>query len=160
MPNKREDKKAKVAAAELKKARAEAEANLAGWKRAKADFDNFKKKSAEENTAFRKYANEDFALQILPVADNCASAYDTLPEEKADDPWAKGIKYIKDQLDTVMREVGIEEIPSLGREFDPEVHEAVEGKEKVKGKTKVSKVLVKGYTLNGKVIRPVKVKVK
>lgn len=139
---------------------AKAEEYLEGWKRTKADFANYKKQEAERRGEVIKFANQDLILALLPVLDNFESAYKELPDGKQDDEWAKGIGFIKDQLEGVLREMGVEEIPAQGTEFDPELHEAVEKvKDKNKGSLKVIEVVRKGFKLGDKVIRVARVKV-
>jgi molecular chaperone GrpE len=136
--------------------------NLAGWKRALADYKNFKKRQSENEKELIKYSNENLILEILPVLDNFRHAYKGLPKEMEGNAWAEGIKYIKAQFEDVLRNSGVEEIKSVGEEFDPEIHEAVEeikSKDKKFKKGVIVEEVIKGYRLNGKVIRAAKVKV-
>lgn len=145
---------------ELAKFKKQAEENLAGWKRALADYENFKKRKKEEEEELIKWANENLILDILPILDNFRNAYLSLPKELVGNEWVCGIKHVKHQLENLLKNKGVEEIKSVGEEFDPELHEAVE---KIKSKKEKANVIVeevlKGYKLNGKVIRAAKVKV-
>lgn len=130
-----------------------------GWKRALADYENFKKRSEEDKGELVQYACENLILEILPVLDNFQSAYSALPKELEGNAWAEGIKYIKVQLCDVLKNNGIEELKTAREKFDPEVHEAIE---KVKSKDKKNIVIeevVKGYKMKEKVIRAAKVKI-
>lgn len=104
---------------------------LAGWQRCKADFLNYKKEEKKRLEEFKKYANEDLILEILPILDGLDM----------------GLKELKKALK--IKEINIKK----GERFNPEIHEAITGDGQ-----EVDKVLQKGYALNDKVIRPSKVK--
>ncbi|NQV00263.1 MAG: nucleotide exchange factor GrpE [Parcubacteria group bacterium] len=130
-----------------------------GWKRALADYENFKKRSEEDKMELVQYASENLILEILPVLDNFQSAYKALPKDLEDHSWAEGIKYIKVQLEDVLKSNNVKELKTAGEKFDPEVHEAIE---KVKSKNKKNIVIeevVKGYKMGDKIIRAAKVKI-
>lgn len=140
---------------------------LLGWKTCQAEFDNYKKRQAESNQDTVRYATENIVMQILPVIDNFSSSVDHIPEEQKEDPWVTGIMYIKKQLEDVLKENGVEEIEvKKGDDFDTKTCEAVldkgckSCKTKEKFKNKIEKVVLKGYRIGDKVIRPVKVTVK
>lgn len=146
---------------ELDQAKKKAEENLAGWKRALADYANFRKREEEARKNLIKYANEGLILEILPILDNFQSAYKTLPKDLKENSWVLGIKYVKLQFENLLKNIGVEEIKTVGEKFNPELHEAVD---KIKaGSSEKSGIIVeeilKGYKLNGKVIRAAKVKV-
>ena len=147
MLKKKEDKKSKV--------EAERDEYLAGWKRAKADFENYKKRQEQEMADFRKYANVEIILEVISVLDNFDQAYAALPEDLEGHAWPEGIGHIKKQLEDLLAQYGVTEIPALGKEFNPEVHEVVEKSKEPKDK--ISKVVQRGYQLNDKVIRPAKI---
>jgi len=133
---------------------------LEGWKRARADFLNYKKEEMERIGELIKYASEEFILKILPVLDNLEIAEKKLPENLKQDENIKGILQIKNQLLDFLKSQGIEEIKALGEKFDPnfmEVVEQVEIKEKKSGI--IIEEIQKGYKLCGKVIRPAKIKI-
>lgn len=146
--------------AELMKFRSLAEDNLRGWQRARADYQNLVKQTAQEKEAWIASANEQLILEILPVLDNFNHALKHLTEEQAGQDWVKGIMFIKTQLENVMAAQGVTVIKSLHQPFDPHYHEAVE---KVSGKKeckdKVVEELQKGYCRQGRVIRAARVKV-
>jgi molecular chaperone GrpE len=136
---------------------------LFGWKRCMADFENYKKRQKENQKSIGEYIKEDWALQILPVIDNFRSATEHIPLEQKEVPWVVGIMYIQKQLEDVLKENGVSEVfVKVGDEFDPNLHEAIadnevkEGEEKVL-KNKIKKVVVRGYKLGEKVIRPARV---
>ncbi len=141
---------------------------LLGWKRCKADFENYKKRKEAEKKNDLNYAKESFILQILPVLDNFSASTEHIPQEAQDNSWVEGIMYIKKQLEDILRENGLEEISlKEGDIFDENICEAIESenvskktkdkKEKEKQVLKIKKVLVKGYRMGDRVIRPAKV---
>jgi molecular chaperone GrpE len=139
----------------LEEEKAKAEANLAGWKRAQADFINYKRRSEQEKEELAKFANADLVCTILPVLDDMERAFATMPADLAEDPWVNGIKLIERKLKTYLEGQGVCRIEALGEVFDPRLHEAVRqitGKEGV-----VVEEVQKGYKLRDRVIRPSKV---
>lgn len=131
---------------------------LNGWKRAQADYQNLQKRTLQDQQEFVKYANENIILDFIPVLDNLESAYGAMPKELAKNAWTQGIKFIKKQLEDALKKNGIEEIEAkIGQKFNPEFHEAV--KSDKKASDQITKIILKGYKLNGKVIRPAKVEI-
>ena len=121
-----------------------------------ADFQNYKKRVEKEKRDLYSYANENIMNDLLTVMDNFERAL----EHDADENFKEGIEMIFKQLTDVLEKDGLAEIPALGEEFDPNVHSAVMTEETEDYESgKVSGVMQKGYTLNGKVIRPAMVKV-
>ena len=121
-----------------------------------ADFQNYKKRVEKEKRDLYSYANEKLMNELLAVVDNFERALD----HDADEGFKEGIEMIFKQLQDVLEKSGLAEIPALGEEFDPNVHSAVMTEETEEYESgKVSGVMQKGYTLNGKVIRPTMVKV-
>jgi len=145
---------------ELEKLKKERDGYLDGWKRAKADFLNYKKEQRERIEILAAYANEELLQDVLSVLDNLERAEENIPEKKKNDQTIKGFMQITEQLREFLKSQGVEELKVEGKEFNPEFHEAVEEVE-VKGKKSglVAEVLEKGYTMNGKLLRPAKVKV-
>jgi len=122
---------------------------LAGWQRAKADLINYKKEQEQKNSAFFKFANETTIMEILPVLDSFEQAL----KHKKDE----GIQQLYNQLKNILKNQGLEEIESIGKKFNPSLHESVE---EIKGKKGIIiEELQRGYLLNKKVIRPSKVKI-
>lgn len=129
---------------------------LNGWKRAKADFINYKKDQEHTMEELAKFANLNVLLQILPVLDNYNIAEKHLPDALKNDEWVKGILHIKTQLEDIMKAQGMEEIKTVGEKFDPIVHEVIGGEE---GGEVITEEIQKGYRLHGRVVRAAKVKV-
>jgi len=138
----------------------EEQKNLNGWKRCQADFENYRKMQDESKKELKEFVLEDLALQILPVVDNFEMSLSHIPEDQKDGAWVQGILHIQRQLETILKDNGIEEIKTKeGDEFDPNFHEAIENHQE-EGKEeqhKVKKVISKGYRIGDKIIRAVKV---
>ncbi len=144
---------------ELKEYQKQAEENLAGWQRAKADFVNYKKDQEKYLDEFRKYASEDVIIKLLPTIDNFELAVKHLPEDLKNSDWAKGIICIKNQFDNFLKEVGVEEIKSVGEKFDPSLFESVGEEESDQKEGIIISEIQKGYKMFGKMVRVGKVKV-
>ena len=124
---------------------------LAGWQRSRADFLNYKKEESERLKEILKYAGEGLILELLPILDSFEKAERGAVKDKI----SEGFLQIKAQLQGFLKKHGVEGIKSVGETFDPNFHEAIEGTEGL-----ISEEVQKGYKLNGKVIRPAKVKIK
>jgi len=135
----------------------QAEENLAGWQRAKADFVNYKKDQEKYLEEFRKYAGEDMVVKLLPTIDNFELAIKHLPEDLKETDWVRGMVCIKGQFDNFLKEIGIEDIKAVGEKFDPSLFESVGEKESDKEEGTVITEVQKGYKMNGKIIRVGKV---
>ena len=149
-----EDNASEVAAEDNSK-KAEAEENGdAKYLRLMAEFQNYKKRVAKEKSDIHSYANEKIVTELLEVLDNFERALTT--DNSTDvEGYAQGMKLIFDQLLGVLTKSGLVEVKALGEEFDPNMHNAVMTADSEEyDSNKVCSVLQKGYTLNGKVIRP------
>jgi len=130
---------------------------LDGWKRAKADYLNLKRESERKYQDLIKYANAGLILDILPVLDNLKLAIKHIPEDEKSLDWVKGIMHIKKQLEDVLKNLGIEEIKTVGEKFNPEFHEAVDNDKKAGKEGIITKEAGPGYMMQGKVIQAAKV---
>ncbi len=136
----------------LAEAQAKAEANLAGWQRAQADFINFKRRNEQEREEFTKFANARLMLELLPVLDDLERALEHVPAKLAGSAWLDGVNLIYRKFRATLESQGLTQIEALGKPLDLSVHEAVrqgKGEEGI-----VIKEIRKGYQLRGKVIRP------
>lgn len=146
---------ASEATAEDNSKKAETEENSdAKYLRLMAEFQNYKKRVAKEKSDIHSYANEKIVTELLEVLDNFERALAT--DNSTDvEGYAQGMKLIFDQLLGVLTKSGLVEVKALGEEFDPNMHNAVMTADSEEyDSNKVCNVLQKGYTLNGKVIRP------
>jgi molecular chaperone GrpE len=133
---------------------------LTGWQKERAGFLNYKREEMERIGEILKYADVGLILKILPILDNFEIAEKKLPENLKNDENIKGILQIKNQILDFLRNQGVEEIKSLGEKFDPnfmEVIETIEAKDKESGI--VIEEIQKGYKINGRVLRPARVKI-
>jgi len=136
----------------LAEEKAKAEANLAGWQRAQADFINYKRRSEQEKEEIGKFANSVFMLNLLPILDDLERAFISVPPHLAKLSWVDGIRLIERKLWATLEAQGLSQIKALGEPFDPNLHEAAmhgKGKEGM-----VIEELQKGYKLHDRVIRP------
>jgi len=145
---------------ELEKCEREKEEYLAGWQRSRADFLNYKKEEMERMGEALKYAGKEVILNILPALDSFELAEKNLTAELKDDEKIKGLLKIKEQILSALTRQGIEKIKTDGEKFNPELHEAIEEVE-IEGQETgvVVEELQKGYMMNGRVLRPAKVKI-
>ncbi len=151
------EKKIRKLKEKLKMCQKEKEEYLAGWQRERADFINYRRAEEERMKEREQFLKEKIILEILPVLDNLEKAEKELPEDLKENSWVKGILEIKNQMTHILNKQGVKEIEKKEK-FDPAFHEAVkvvEGEED----NKIIEILQKGYLLNGRVIRPTKVKV-
>lgn len=156
----KKDKDQKKDAAELEKLAAKADEYLNGWKRAKADYLNFKKETEKHQTEIIQFANAAFIAELIPIYNNFKLALGHASKDQKDSDWFKGVEHIKKQFENFFKQLGIEEIRTVGEKFDPEYHEAVESVESKKEKSNIIlEQITVGYTLHGKVINPAKVRV-
>jgi molecular chaperone GrpE len=133
---------------------------LSGWQRERADFINYKKDEIERLGEITKYASTGIVLKLLPVLDNFDAAEKKLSNKIKQSKDIKGLLQIKEQLQGFLKSQNIEKIESLGKEFDPSLHEIVEMLERKKGKSgMIIEEIQKGYKVHGKILRPAKVKV-
>lgn len=123
--------------------------------RLQADFDNYRKRNAALSEEMKSLGKAMVIEKMLTVLDNCDLARKYLTDEAA----LTGFNMMERQILDALESFGLKEIEAEGKEFDANVMSAVE-REKAEGSEgKVLAVLAKGYTLNGKVLRPASVKV-
>ena len=144
--NRQKNKSKRLSRVQLEDRLADLEVN---WKRALADYLNLEKRVEKERSGLVKLANAQLIDKLLPVLDELEICQKHLKD--------KGIQMVIDKFSRVLQSEEVEEIEALGQEFNPETMDAVEI---VPGqRDKVIEVAAKGYRLNGRIIRPVKVRV-
>lgn len=145
--------KLKTLRAELKTCRKEKSEYLAGWQRAKADFINARSGEAKEREKFRKFTNAALLHDILLVADSLDMAVAHNAEG--------GMRQVQHQLQELLKLHAVVPIESVGKSFDPKLHEAIEEiiVEDEAQSGMVAEELQKGYMLHDIVLRAAKVKV-
>ena len=123
--------------------------------RAQAELDNVRKRSTRDIENAHKYALEKLAVDVLPVLDSMELGVSSI-EESEDNPTLKeGMELTLKLFRDVLEKYGIEQVETDGQKFDPEKHEAVSMQEKDDSESgEILSVFQKGYTLNGRLIRP------
>ncbi|MDP3963136.1 MAG: nucleotide exchange factor GrpE, partial [bacterium] len=144
-----------------KELRAKAEEYLSGWQRERADFQNYRKDESRRIEEAHRRAIGGLLLELLPVLDSFDMAFDFMPQEEAAARWAKGMEQVRFQLLDALKREGIEpmHVEEGKTVFDPQFHEAMEEAESEKPEGTVLAVMQKGYAINGRVIRPARVRV-
>jgi len=147
-------------AADLDKARAEAESYLDDLRRLQADFDNYRKRTLREQTARAASASQALVARLLPVLDNFELAVSSAERSRDFDRMLKGVEMVFGELREVLEAEGLVRIEAEGKPFDPERHEAVIAVEEEDTEPGMVVDIVRaGYELRGKVLRPAMVKV-
>ena len=122
-----------------------------------AEYDNYRKRSQREKDALYADIRADTLKSFLPVYDNLMRA---LNQSTADEAYRKGVEMIMAQFCTTMEKLGVEKIESLGKTFDPALHNAVmHVDDESKGENEIVEVFQEGFRLGDKVIRFAMVKV-
>jgi molecular chaperone GrpE len=137
-------------------ATAKAEEYLGALQRERAEFTNFKRRTAEERERELGLAGEDLIRKVLQLADDFDRAIDNRPAELADDAWAEGIAAIDRKLRLLLESEGVRPLEAApGTPFDPRRHEAVvsvPGTGRAEGE--IVEEIRRGYLLRDRVIRP------
>lgn len=129
-------------------------------KRQMAEFDNFRKRTEKEKSHMYEVGARDVIEKILPVVDNFERGLAAVPEEQKNDPVIDGMDKIYRQLMTVLADLGVEPIEAVGKEFDPNFHNAVMHVEDEElGENIVAEEFQKGYLYKDTVVRHSMVKV-
>jgi len=136
----------------LSEARKKAEDYLESWKRAQADFINYKRRAEQEKQEMSQYANAQLILSLLPVLDDFERAFENTTTKEAKRDWVAGVKLIDNKFRSILASQGLSPIDAVGKPFDPAFHEAVmraQGEDGI-----VVQEMRRGYMLNDKVLRP------
>lgn len=137
---------------ELQMSREEANSYLDDLKRVAADFDNYRKRSTREGSAMLDRATEKVVQNLMPVLDTFDAALGAEAKTETEQKLYSGMLNTREQLLNALKGMGLEVIPTIDEQFDPEVHEPV-GAPAGNGTLVVSDELRRGYRLNGKVLR-------
>lgn len=121
-----------------------------------AEYDNYRRRSQKERENIYADVRADTVKKFLPVYDNLARA----AQHETDDETRKGVEGIFNQLKTILEGLGVTEIPTVGKKFDPALHDALLHVEDEKyGEGEIVQELEKGFMLGERVIRFAKVQV-
>ena len=110
----------------LAEARAEAQRMKEQWIRTAADFDNFRKRTRRELEDTRKAGREELLKELVPVFDNLERAIQSAQRAQDVKAVADGLQMILRQFTDTLSRTGITKVPSVGQQFDPTVHEAIQ----------------------------------
>ena len=125
--------------------------------RRQAEFDNFRKRTEKERSEYVQYAGSEIVREILPILDDFDRA---LQVSGASPEYTKGIEMIHSRLYENLKKQGLEPIESVGKQFDPHLHQAVE---RVESKDAADGTILhefqRGYNFKGRLLRPSMVKV-
>jgi len=129
------------------------------WLLALADIENLRKRNEREREEARKFANTDFSREMLAVSDNLRRALENCPEKEglssSIQSLISGVEMTERELGAIFERQGVKIIDPLGEKFDPHVHQAmVEMEDAAHDNGVVLQVFQKGYTLNGRLLRP------
>ena len=119
-----------------------------------AEFENFRKRTTKEKEQMFSMGEKNVIEKILPVVDNFERGLATIPEEEKGTPVASGMEMIYKQLTKVLEDLGVKPIEAVGKEFDPNFHNAVmqvESEEYESGV--VAQEFIRGYMYRDQVIR-------
>ena len=120
-------------------------------KRVAAEFDNYKKRNIKERDGMYNSLVSDIVSNFLPVIDNLEKA---VTAETKDEEYKKGIELVLKQFKDVLNSRGVIEIETIGKTFDPELHEAVSSiQDDTKGEKEIVQEYRKGYMIGNRVIR-------
>jgi len=159
-PDKQQPQESVDLEAQLEQAQAQATEYLDGWQRARAELENYRKRTAREKAEWEAIAKSETILELLPALDDFDLALENLPDDISEHEWVSGIILVHRKLQGQLEAIGLSEIEALGQTFDPELHEAVtHEKSESHQSNEVIGVMRKGYRLGEKVIRAAMVRV-
>ncbi len=122
-----------------------------------AEYDNYRKRSQRERDSIFNDVRSDTVTKFLPVYDNLVRA---LEQSTADEAYRKGVEMIMTQFKDILSRLGVTEIESVGKTFDPALHNAVmHDTDESQGENVIVQELQKGFKMGDKVIRFAMVKV-
>ena len=125
-----------------------------------AEFDNFRKRTEKEKSAMYEVGAKSIVEKLLPVVDNFERGFATVAEEDKDDAFVKGMEMVYKQLMTMLEGVDVKPIEAVGKEFNPDLHNAVmHVEDEEAGENIVVEEFQKGYTYRDTVVRYSMVKV-
>lgn len=125
-----------------------------------AEFDNFRKRTEREKAQMFEIGAKDIIEKILPVVDNFERGFAGLSEEELATPFAQGMDKVYKQMVSALEAAGVKPIEAVGKEFDPNLHNAVMHEDNEEfGENIVSEEFIKGYTYRDSVVRHSMVKV-
>lgn len=145
---------------QLAEARAEAARNMDGWQRTQAEFANARKRFEKQRSDTYQIANVDLVGKVLPLIDDFERALDSVPADMKEDPLVSGVALIYRKMMTILEEMNVQVIPTVGQPFDPNLHDALSQEPSAEYDSGVvAREMRRGYRLGDRVIRPALVSV-
>lgn len=164
-PESEENKDSKAAAKEKKKKRKDKKDEKIEelndrLLRNMAEFENFRNRSEKEKSLMFEIGAKSVVEKILPVVDNFERGLGAVAEEEKENAFVKGMEAVYKQFSTVLEEIGVVPIEAVGKEFDPNLHNAVMHDEDDSMEANIiSEEFQKGYMYKDSVVRHSMVKV-
>ena len=131
--------------------------------RKQAEFENFRKRVLKEKEEERKAGHAELLKELLHVVDACEKGLKSMEEQAAEqglDAYREGYELLLKRLHSILQKFGVEQVPSAGAQFDPNIHEAVStepSEEHEEGQ--ILEEVRKGYKMKDRLLRPAQVKV-
>ena len=145
---------------ELKAKAEERDAYSDKYMRAHAEFENARRRMEKDKADYARFANDSLILEFLPIIDNLEIAERHIKEAKDFKAVQGGVDMIQAQIQKFVKDIGLEKIETVGKKFDPHLHEAMETEESQdKDDGLIVAELKPGYSFNGRLLRPAVVKI-
>jgi molecular chaperone GrpE len=122
--------------------------------RARAELVNYRRRTEDELARMQKHAGERVITRFLPAIDDLDRAIELMSEEDRATPWGEGILLVQRKIWSTLESEGVAPIESLGKPFDPSLHEAISMQDGANGATTVVQEYQRGFTLGERVLRP------
>ncbi|OGN06391.1 MAG: nucleotide exchange factor GrpE [Candidatus Yanofskybacteria bacterium RIFCSPHIGHO2_01_FULL_45_42] len=160
--------KTETVKSELEICQSRAEEYLNNWKRSRADFINYKKEEGGRLEDVARFSKETLALGLIDAVDDLELAINQAPDKAREEKeWFAGLTATLEIFQKFLQKNGVEKIKTVGGQFNPLLHEAVDAEpdppaSESYGEAKREEVIKEyraGYVMNGKVIRPARVKI-
>lgn len=144
----------------LEKKAAERDEMEAKWLKVHAEYENTRKRLEKEKYDYMRFANENIIFELFPIVDNFDMALIAMDKAEDKDAVMNGIKLVQKQFHKILEDNGVKKIETEGKQFDPNIHEAVcaESTRDCEDDMILEEVR-SGYMLNDRLLRPAQVKV-
>jgi len=133
---------------------------LDNWRRTAAEFQNFKRRAEKDKADYGQYANQRLLKRMLDVLDSFDAGFKAIPEQFKNEPWVEGMRAVERQMLQILEGEGVKPIEALGKEFDPNFHEAMLYEPSPGASDgQILDELQRGYMLHDRILRASRVKV-
>ncbi len=133
---------------------------LDNWRRTAAEFQNFKRRAEKDKADYGQYANQRLLKRMLDVLDSFDAGFKAIPEQFKNEPWVEGMRAVERQMLQILEGEGVKPIEALGKEFDPNFHEAILYEPSPGASDgQILDELQRGYMLHDRILRASRVKV-